>query len=203
MQDTVRMQVTAHTLSGTPDWNPITTTGAPPIAWQRQSAVYDSHRDRMVVFGGSYFDGNLHRVDTSHALDFTGPPTWTLLATSGESPPAIDTHSAVFDAPRDRMVVFGQGDEITIEFDVPKEPAPEGWTRDFLLYNSGWDKDADLHIIHGQTVEPLPFQKMTGYPFTPEEDYPDTPATREYLQKYQTRTQPRAHFWRRLHQVAE
>jgi hypothetical protein len=95
------------TLSGTPAWNPIAATGAPPIAWQRQSAVYDLHRDRMIVFGGSYFDGNLHRVDTSHALDFTGPPTWTLLATGGESPPGIDAHSAVFDAPRDRMVVFG------------------------------------------------------------------------------------------------
>ena len=95
------------TLSGMPAWNPIAATGTPPIAWQRQSAVYDSHRDRMVVFGGSYFDGNLHRVDTSHALDFTGPPTWTLLATGGESPPGIDAHSAVFDASRDRMVVFG------------------------------------------------------------------------------------------------
>jgi hypothetical protein len=44
---------------------------------------------------------------------------------------------------------------------------------------------------------------MTGYPFTPEEAYPDTPATRAYLEKYQTRTQPRAHFWRGLHRVAE
>jgi hypothetical protein len=94
-------------LSGTPEWNPIAVTGAPPIAWQRQSAVYDLQRGRMVVFGGSYFDGNLHRVDTSHALDFTGPPTWKLLATGGESPQGIDAHSAVFDAPRDHMVVFG------------------------------------------------------------------------------------------------
>jgi hypothetical protein len=92
---------------GAPAWSPIAATGDPPIAWQRQSAVYDVHRDRMVVFGGSYVDGSLQRVDTTHALDFAEAPTWTLLATGGESPPAIDAHSAVFDTPRDRMVVFG------------------------------------------------------------------------------------------------
>ncbi|MGH7724466.1 MAG: Kelch repeat-containing protein [Candidatus Eiseniibacteriota bacterium] len=95
------------TLSGTPAWNPITATGTPPIAWQRHSAVYDPHRHRMIVFGGDDFDGNHHRVNTSHALDLTGSSAWTPLATDGESPPGIDAHSAVFDEPRDRMVVFG------------------------------------------------------------------------------------------------
>lgn len=95
------------TLSGTPAWNPIAATGDPPIAWQRHSAVYDPDRNRMIVFGGHYFDGAHHRVNTSHALDLTGPPTWTQLATGGESPPGLDAHSAVFDAPRDRMVAYG------------------------------------------------------------------------------------------------
>ena len=95
------------TLSGAPAWNPLAATGTPPIAWQRHSAVYDSHRDRMIVFGGYYFDGNPHRVNTSHALDLTGSPAWTPLATGGELPPGIAAHTAVFDEPRDRMVVFG------------------------------------------------------------------------------------------------
>ena len=95
------------TLSGTPAWNPIATTGNPPIAWQRQSAIYDSHRDRMIVFGGYYFDGSTHRVNTSHALDLTGSSAWTLLSTGGEALPGVEAHTAVFDEPRDRMVVFG------------------------------------------------------------------------------------------------
>ena len=65
----------ALTLSGTPAWNPIGATGTPPIARLRQSAVYDPDRDRMIVFGGYYFDGDHHRVNTSHALDLVGPPT--------------------------------------------------------------------------------------------------------------------------------
>ena len=95
------------TLSGIPAWNPIAANGSPPIARQRQSAVYDSHRDRMIVFGGHYFDGSDHRVNTSHALDLAGPPTWTQLAAGGELPTGVDAHTAIFDEPRDRMVIFG------------------------------------------------------------------------------------------------
>jgi Galactose oxidase, central domain/FlgD Ig-like domain/Kelch motif len=97
----------ALTLSGTPAWSPMATAGTPPIARQRHTAVYDPHRDRMIVFGGSYFDGSQIRVNTSHALDLTGSLTWTLLSTGGELPFGIEAHTAVFDAPRDRMVVFG------------------------------------------------------------------------------------------------
>lgn len=61
----------------------------------------------MIVFGGYYFDGDHHRVNTSHALDLVGPPTWTQLATGGALPTAVDAHTAVFDEPRDRMIVFG------------------------------------------------------------------------------------------------
>jgi Galactose oxidase, central domain/FlgD Ig-like domain/Kelch motif len=95
------------TLSGTPTWNPIAATGVPPISRQRQSAVYDPYRDRMIVFGGYYFDGNPHRVNTSHALDLSGSLLWAPLATGGDLPPEIDAHTAVFDGPRDRMVAFG------------------------------------------------------------------------------------------------
>lgn len=97
----------------------------------------------------------------------------------------------------DRFAVLGSGDEITLEFDVPAAP-PAGWKRDFLLYNSGWDKDADLHTIYGQDVEPLPFQAMSGYPYAASEAYPDDPLHHEYLRQYQTRRQPAADFWRML-----
>jgi hypothetical protein len=98
----------------------------------------------------------------------------------------------------DHMAVIGSGDEITLEFALPDKPLPPGWKRDFLLHNTGWDKDANLNTISGQTVEPLPFNSMSGYPYTGEESYPDTPRHRAYLKKYQTRTQNPMLFWREL-----
>ena len=39
-------------------------------------------------------------------------------------------------------------------------PKPNSFTRDFFLYVVGWDKDADFHVGHGWSVEPLPFRGM-------------------------------------------
>ncbi|HUY36236.1 MAG TPA: FG-GAP-like repeat-containing protein [Pirellulales bacterium] len=97
----------------------------------------------------------------------------------------------------DLLVIMGSGDELTLEFAAPPAPRP-GWKRDFLLYNVGWDKDADLNTVYGQTVEPLPFGAMSGYPYAGEEDYPDTPRHREYLRTYQTRRQDPLRFWRQV-----
>jgi hypothetical protein len=98
----------------------------------------------------------------------------------------------------DKQVIFGSGDELTVAFDVPENDLPSGWKRDFLLHNVGWDKDNDLNVISSQAVEPLPFQGMSGYPYRADEQFPETPRHREYLRKYQTRTQPPAAFWRHV-----
>ncbi len=66
----------------------------------------------------------------------------------------------------DSMVVMSGGDELQLEFAVPREPVPEGWKRDFVLHCVGWDKDADLNTLTGQSSEPLPFKAMTTYPPT-------------------------------------
>lgn len=62
------------------------------------------------------------------------------------------------------MVVLGSGDEIRLRFRVPDEPVPAGWQRDFILHSVGWDKDADLNTLAGQSVGPLPFREMESYP---------------------------------------
>ena len=64
----------------------------------------------------------------------------------------------------DLMVVIGAGDEIAVEFSVPEKPIPEGWKRDFILHCVGWDKDADLNTLSGQTIGPIPFRDMSSYP---------------------------------------
>ncbi len=64
----------------------------------------------------------------------------------------------------DRMVVITAGDEIVLRFEVPEQPLPEGWQRDFVLHSTGWDKDADINTLSGQGSLPLPFMDQTAYP---------------------------------------
>lgn len=98
----------------------------------------------------------------------------------------------------DRMVVMGAGDELSLEFAEPEDPPPDGWVRDLILYNVGWDKDADLNTVYGQSSEPLPFREMTVYPHRDGEARPVDPEYAEYLKAYQTRYQNRARFWKEL-----
>lgn len=98
----------------------------------------------------------------------------------------------------DHLVVLGSGDELTLRFKVPAEQPPQGWKRDFLIRSVGWDKDAALHTVLGQTVEPLPFRGMSRYPLPPDESPPDNQQYRDYLRKYQTRQLNRADFWRQI-----
>uniref|UniRef100_A0A7C2JZH7 CRTAC1 family protein n=1 Tax=Schlesneria paludicola TaxID=360056 RepID=A0A7C2JZH7_9PLAN len=96
----------------------------------------------------------------------------------------------------DRLLVMASGDEVTVTFAAPPGELPAGWRRDFFLHNVGWDKDADLHTVYGQTVEPLPFVEMSRYPYPPDGGPADSAAYREYLRLYQTRAQSAATFWR-------
>jgi hypothetical protein len=97
--------------------------------------------------------------------------------------------------PDDLQVVIGAGDEITLRFEAAPMTLPEGWVRDFVLTNIGWDKDADLNTIQGQQVEPLPFRAMTQYPYEPGQSFPDSDMHRDFLQTFQTRIQSRPDFW--------
>jgi hypothetical protein len=90
--------------------------------------------------------------------------------------------------PDDRMVVMGSGDEIALRFASTALPAPPaGWKRDFLLLVDGWAKDADANTAFSQSVLPLPFHKMSGYPYPPGELYPQDPEHLEYLRDFLTR----------------
>ncbi|MFM7072655.1 MAG: FG-GAP repeat domain-containing protein, partial [Planctomycetota bacterium] len=117
----------------------------------------------------------------------------------------------------DRMVVMGAGDEMALVFDAGP-PIPNGWRRDFLMHNVGWDKDADIHTVYGQTVEPLPYREMDSYPYASalerpaagnsrgparsdqavDDPYAADPKLADYLRRYQIREQPPHLFWRRL-----
>jgi len=82
---------------------------------------------------------------------------------------------ALLGAVDDQMVIMGSGDELRLSFEARGLPAlPAGWKRDFLLYVDGWAKDGDANTAYSQSVEPLPFHRMSRYPYTENEKFPET-----------------------------
>ena len=94
----------------------------------------------------------------------------------------------------DLLVVMGPGDELTVEFRVPEADLPTGWVRDFILYNTGWDKDANLSTVYGQSSEPYPTRQMQSYPGDPGEQPELSIEYQRWLREYQTREYPRFQF---------
>ena len=87
-----------------------------------------------------------------------------------------------------RSVILAPGDEMTLEFDGRHLPAvAPGWRRTLFLESHGWDKDADRNTYEGHRLEPLPFRGMSGYPWSAEESYPDTPELRRYRRDWLVR----------------
>lgn len=88
----------------------------------------------------------------------------------------------------DRFVVMGAGDALTLRFDARAlPPVRPGWRRDYLLYLDGWAKDRDPNTLEALGVEPLPFHAMSGYPYGPEERFPDGELHREWRRESLTR----------------
>ena len=92
-------------LSGTPTWVQLSPAGAPPLARANHSAVLDPTTARWLIHGGG--DGML--FGDLWALSLSGAPQWTQLPPTGKFPISRALHSAIFDAPRGRMIVFGGG----------------------------------------------------------------------------------------------
>jgi hypothetical protein len=85
-------------------------------------------------------------------------------------------------------VISKPGDEIALSFDAARLPAlPSGWTRTFLLRADGFSKEMDINSASPDRVEPLPFHRMTRYPYSAPEHYPDAPAYQRYRERYNTR----------------
>ena len=88
----------------------------------------------------------------------------------------------------DMYVISQPGDEISVAFDARSlPPLPSGWSRTFLLYAHGWSKEMNPRSASPDQVGPLPFFRMSGYPYRTDEHYPRTEAHREYQDRYNTR----------------
>jgi hypothetical protein len=87
----------------------------------------------------------------------------------------------------DRFTVFGSGDEVQLEFDPAHLPVlPEGWKRDYFFFADGYEKDMDFYAAEGDLVYPLPFHRMSEYPYS-KEVFPQDETHINDLLNYQTR----------------
>jgi tetratricopeptide (TPR) repeat protein len=87
----------------------------------------------------------------------------------------------------DRFVILSSGDAIDLRFDAKTTPPKSGMARTYLLFLDGWAKDADPNTTFSQSVTPLPFHGMSGYPYRADEHYPDDPAHLDYQLEWNTR----------------
>ncbi len=105
-------------------WTHVAPTGTPAPVRLQHTAVYDSRRCRMLVFGGDVAFGADER-DTWELNLVPNPPVWTHLtptvAVTG-LPMKRFQHAAVYDSTGDRMLVYGG-----------LYPAPSGFGNDYPL----------------------------------------------------------------------
>jgi len=88
----------------------------------------------------------------------------------------------------DRLVVFGSGDEVALEFAPATLPVlPKGWRRDYFFVANGYEKDMDFYAADGNTVDPLPFRSMGGYPYAAPKSFPLDASHLDYFLNYNTR----------------
>ena len=89
----------------------------------------------------------------------------------------------------DRYVIMNAGDAMYIQFDALEPPLP-GVVRDYIFFCDGWVKDGDWNTVDSRTVGPLPYHKMSGYPYPenerPVELLPSHSDWKEYHTRYVT-----------------
>ena len=99
--------VWALSLGGSPTWNRVVPAGEGPSPRSGHTATYDAANDRMLVFGGT--DGTRVQNDV-WGLSLGSTAQWSALLPLSEEPTPRHFHSAIYDAVRDRMVVFAGDD---------------------------------------------------------------------------------------------
>ena len=125
-------QVWALSLSGAPTWTKLAPSGPNPGQRYGTSLVYDSPRDRALLFGGA---GGTYFNDI-WALSLADPPQWTLLSTPGDRPEVRANHRAVYDPVHDRMIIHAGDDTL----DYASIPDCHNDTWSLSLATLGWTR---------------------------------------------------------------
>jgi clock-associated PAS protein ZTL len=98
-----RNDLWALNLNGAPTWEQLSPQGTPPSPRSSPSAVYDSRRHEMVLFGGT----TPSFLNETWTLSLDASLRWTRLLPAGPLPQAREEQSGMYDRVRDRVVIFG------------------------------------------------------------------------------------------------
>lgn len=85
-------------------WSRVLPSGSSPDSRFGASLIYDEARNRFILFGGGPY--GLFYND-SWELVLEPSPAWRRLTPAGAAPAARSYHTAIYDAARDRMLIFG------------------------------------------------------------------------------------------------
>jgi hypothetical protein len=96
--------------SGSVTWRQLTPSGPAPSPRIDHATIYDPIRHRLILFGGTDASGN--PMNDVWALSLSGSPAWTQLVPTGSAPAPRGAATAVYDATRDRLVLFGGYDKL-------------------------------------------------------------------------------------------
>src|SRR5262245_47204149 len=86
------------------------TTLSPDVASfkrNRHAMVYDSVHDRLLIFGGSNDQSPTYDASVGSLTLAGTTPAFSLIATTGTPPLGRQSPSMIYDASRDRLVIFG------------------------------------------------------------------------------------------------
>jgi hypothetical protein len=86
----------------------------------------------------------------------------------------------------DQFVIGREGDQVSLQFPANLPPVPQGMIRDYFVVANCWFKGLGLSYVPF-TVDPLPFQSMTSFPYPTTESYPTDTIHQAYLKTFNTR----------------
>jgi hypothetical protein len=122
---------------GMEQWTELNPTGSAPPTGRRRTAIYDEVNQRMIVFGGDdcllewWGDVMCGPTDKAWELDLTpGNESWEEIETG---PGDRLSHSAIYDAGNQRMIVFG-GKKVTYF----NPPSNDVWAFDLTEGSERW-----------------------------------------------------------------
>jgi hypothetical protein len=140
-------------LGASPAWATLPVLGPLPSPRRSGAAAYDRVGDRMVISCGIDSTG---QVNTTLQLALGGAPTWSLLPTTGASPPASSHFPFAYDAAGRRLLALAGSSSFLQSLDL----ATATWTQlttsqipDRFGAAAGWDSAGAVMVVAGGTSD--------------------------------------------------
>lgn len=149
--------VWALSFEGPPSWLDLTPVAPGPAGREGQSAIYDSRRGRMVLFGGYDATWWQFNFDYNDVWEFLPSPSphWGDMTPESPGVHGGGNHTAVYDPSGERMVVYGGYVEGVQVLSLLGEPSwrsvtvPDPWPLPRTGHTAVHDRDRSAMVMFG------------------------------------------------------